>query len=238
MSSRYNAIGGQARAKGNHRWPAGRGGHVIELAILGLLKEQELHGYELRKRLGELPGARAVVVSFGSLYPALSRLERAGFVKAVEAHTRTDLPVPSSGSLKGELAAFRARRALTSPAGRSKKVYGITPQGETHLLDLLTDPTPGDERAFALRVAFCRHLAPEERIALFERRRAEVLARIAERRRGTERSLDRYLRTLRERDDQTLHHDLAWLDRLIAEERTRPEGDTGELAATTEETSS
>src|ERR1700704_873997 len=82
---------------------------MIDLAILGLLKEQDLHGYELRKRLADLPGARPAVVSFGSLYPALARLERSGLVKAVEANTRTDRPVPSSGSLAGELAAFRAR---------------------------------------------------------------------------------------------------------------------------------
>src|SRR5258705_6778616 len=90
---------------------------MIDLAILGLLKEQELHGYELRKRLGDVPGARSSVVSFGSLYPALARLEKAGMVKAVEANTRPT-PVPSSGSLAGELAAF-SRRAATSRTGRS-----------------------------------------------------------------------------------------------------------------------
>ena len=84
---------------------------VIDLAILGLLKEQELHGYELRKRLGDLPGARSSVVSFGSLYPALARLERSGLVKGVEAGTRTDRAVPSSGSLAGELAAGTSSRA-------------------------------------------------------------------------------------------------------------------------------
>jgi DNA-binding PadR family transcriptional regulator len=190
---------------------------MIDLAILGLLKGQDLHGYELRKRLGDLPGARSAVVSFGSLYPALNRLERAGLVKAVEANTDTDRPVPSSGSLAGELAAFRARR-LSSSSGRSKKVYGITPRGEAHLVDLLTDPQPTDDRTFAMKVAFCRYLTPEQRLEMFERRRAEVAARIAERRRGAERSLDRYLRTLRERDDASLSTDLAWLDRLIAEE--------------------
>src|SRR5688572_154476 len=55
-------------------------GPMIDTAILGLLKDQDLHGYELRKRLDELPGSRATV-SFGSLYPALGRLEKAGFVK-------------------------------------------------------------------------------------------------------------------------------------------------------------
>lgn len=192
---------------------------MIELAILGLLKEHDLHGYELRKRLGELPGARSAI-SFGSLYPALARLERGGFVKAVEANTRTDRPLPSSGSLVGELAAFRARH-LPSTGGRSKKVYGITPNGEAHLVGLLTDPQPADDRTFALKVAFCRHLTTAQRLELFERRRAELLARVAERRRGPERTLDRYLRTLRERDDANLSNDLAWLDRLIAGETER-----------------
>jgi len=34
---------------------------MIDLAILGLLTEQELHGYELKKRLGELLTSRASV---------------------------------------------------------------------------------------------------------------------------------------------------------------------------------
>ena len=190
---------------------------MIDLAILGLLKEQDLHGYELRKRLGELPGARSSVVSFGSLYPALARLEKAGLVKGVEANTRTDKAVPSSGSLAGELAAFRARH-LPSSGGRGKKVYGISPKGDAHLRELLTDPQPGDERTVALKVAFCRFLTTEQRLELFNHRRAEILARIAERRRGAERTRDRYLRTLRERDDASLSTDLAWLDRLIADE--------------------
>src|ERR1019366_9737857 len=46
---------------------------VLELAILGLLKEQDLHGYELKKRLAETLGLGSGV-SFGSLYPALGRL--------------------------------------------------------------------------------------------------------------------------------------------------------------------
>jgi DNA-binding PadR family transcriptional regulator len=211
---------------------------MIDLAILGLLKEQELHGYELRKRLGDLPGARSSVVSFGSLYPALARLERCGLVKAVEANTRTDRAVPSSGSLAGEIAAFRSRR-LTTTGGRSKKVYGITPAGDAALIDHLRDPAPTDERTFALKVAFCRHLPADERLALFERRRAELLARAAERRRsinGTvDRALDRYLRTLRERDDASLDNDLAWLDRLIIEERECSSESTIEKAATTED---
>jgi DNA-binding PadR family transcriptional regulator len=194
---------------------------MIDLAVLGVLKEQELHGYELRKQVAELLGGRGAV-SFGSLYPALARLERAGMVKAVEANVDTGRPAPSSGSLAGELAAFRARRGLTTRGGRSRKVYGITERGESHLLALLTDPSPCDDRTFALRVAFCRYLAPEERLALFERRRSELATQTESRRRRDTR-LDHYLRALREHDAASLQADLAWLDGLIAAERAHLE---------------
>jgi hypothetical protein len=55
---------------------------VLELAILGPLKEQPLHGYELKKRLGDTLGSLSGV-SYGSLYPALRRLERAGAIEIV-----------------------------------------------------------------------------------------------------------------------------------------------------------
>jgi len=194
---------------------------VIDLAILGLLKQQELHGYELKKRLSELLGARSSV-SFGSLYPALARLERNGLVKAVEANTSPAPAVPSSGSLKGELVAFRARHPLPTRGSRGKKVYGITERGEARLVDLLTDPQLAtDDRTFALRVAFCRFLAPDARLELFERRRAELTARLADRRRraGREGRIDLYLRSLRDHDDESICHDLAWIERLIDAER-------------------
>jgi len=188
---------------------------MLDLAILGLLRDHDRHGYELRKQLAELLGARGAM-SFGSLYPALARLERGGLVKAVEAQTRTDRPVPSSGSLAGELAAFRARRSRTASGGRSRKVYGITEAGEAHLLELLAEPGV-DDRTFAVQVAFCRHLSPARRLALFEARRTELAARLhASRPAGP---LDRYLRSLRDRDDQTVANDLAWLDELISSER-------------------
>jgi DNA-binding PadR family transcriptional regulator len=169
----------------------------------------------------DLLGSRSSV-SFGSLYPALARLERKGMVKAVEAATAVGKPVPSSGSLKGELAAFRARHPIPTPGGRGRKVYGITEQGCAQLLVLLADPHTADDRAFGVKVAFCRFLEPAERLALFERRRAELATRLADRRRaGRDREgrLDEYFRSLRDHDDASITHDLSWLDELIATER-------------------
>ena len=66
---------------------------MLDLAILGLLHEQELHGYEIRRRLRDELGLFANI-SFGSLYPALSRLETAGAVTVTES-TAATVPPPS-----------------------------------------------------------------------------------------------------------------------------------------------
>jgi DNA-binding PadR family transcriptional regulator len=195
---------------------------MIDLAILGLLSEQELHGYELKKRLGELLSSRASV-SFGSLYPALARLEAQGAVKAVE--QRSTPTTPMTGSLAGELAAFKARvreSGIGKASGRGRKVYGITELGRERLVELLSDPDVTDDRAFTLRVAFAGHLAPATRLEVFERRRTVLLGRRDDLRRPRSgRRTDAYRGALLERDADHLAHDLAWLDRLIDTERTR-----------------
>jgi DNA-binding PadR family transcriptional regulator len=200
---------------------------MIELAILGLLSEQELHGYELRKRVAAVLGPGRSGLSFGSLYPALNRMERSGLVKTVEpANDNSRSTGWSSGSLSGELAAFRTRRsrAPRPSGGRSRKVYGLTDAGRAHLEALLTDAGPVDERTFALQVAFCRLLAPSARLELFHRRRTELGARLRELGDGPDDGLPfthRYLRVLREHDIETINCDLAWLDRLIADEQAQ-----------------
>ncbi|MGE3619568.1 MAG: PadR family transcriptional regulator [Acidimicrobiia bacterium] len=198
----------------------------LDLAVLGLLTEQELHGYELKKRLGQLLGTRASV-SFGSLYPALSRLERQGLVKAVE--ERTAVTTPMSGSLAGELAAFRARVRGSGLArgGRGKKVYGITDAGRARLAEALADPDVADDRTFSVRVAFAGLLHPAQRLDLFDQRRAELVRRRADKARepkGTR--FDTYRRSLLEREVASIDSDLTWLDGLIAAERQRLQEET------------
>ena len=209
---------------------------LLDLAVLGLLADADRHGYDLRKQLTELLGARGAM-SFGSLYPALARLEGAGLVKAVTASVARPVPapVPSSGSLAGELAALRARRTPKAPGersargGRERKVYGITDAGRARLVSLLDEPA-GDDRTFAVQVAFCRHLDHDRRVALFQRRRSELTDRLAERARADDARgsrLDRYLHALRDHDTRALTNDLHWLDELLELERaTIPQEDT------------
>jgi len=189
---------------------------MIDLAILGLLDEQDLHGYELKKQLAELVGARSGI-SFGSLYPALARLEKAGAVKAVEAHT-ADATIPMTGALSGEIAAFRAKIGRPAKGRRTKKVYGITEVGRRRLGELLVDDST-DDRTFAVQVAFCHTLLPEQRLALFDRRRTVLERRLAERSRVSGGRTDTYRSSLREHDTRTITHDLAWIDELIGAAR-------------------
>ena len=190
---------------------------MLDLAVLGLLKEGDLHGYELNKRLKSLVGGYAT--SFGALYPALARLERGGWVS-------TTAVVPDSDTEEQTEAApaRRTRRRSTRPkSGRTRKVYRITEAGEDHLLELLQEDA-NNERRFRLQLAFCRFLPSDRRLALFELRRAHLVSLQAMARRDPVHSTDPYVRSLFQRDQERLKHDLAWLDRLIADERTSRPG--------------
>ena len=159
-------------------------------------------------------------VSFGSLYPALNRLEAAGQVKAVESLGAPLQPaMPSTGSFAGEVAAFRASRRRSTRGPRNKKVYGLTEDGAARLAELLA-ATEDEDRTFPLKLAFCRWCDPATRLELLERRRATLVERLDERRRSLEdQRLDRYLRALREHDAESTERDIAWLDELITTER-------------------
>ena len=175
---------------------------MLELAILGLLKEQELHGYELKKRLAETVGSG---ISFGSLYPALNRLTTVGALHVV---------VSGASVAKSD-----------TRGSRGKKVYGITDHGEQLFDELLAGDTATseDERSFNLRLAFARHLTRDARIGMMERRRAFLLERLARTkvsiRTGWGR-FDAYTRSLMEHGNETTERDICWLDRLIERERT------------------
>lgn len=198
---------------------------MLELAILGLLKEQELHGYELKKRLTERFGLFSSV-SFGSLYPCLARLEAAGAVKAVEARGEVaGAAIPMTGAITGELAAFRARtRAVRG--SRGKKVYGITERGERLFEELLVaeSQSADDDRAFNLKLAFAGYLPTEARLGLLQRRRAHLVERLAKGReniRTRRERLDDYAHSLLEHGTETTERDISWLDRMIEQESRR-----------------
>src|SRR5262249_13213940 len=175
------------------------------------------------KRLGDTLGF-LWGVSYGSLYPALRRLERAGAIEIVAPRAAAPAPVamPATGSIDGETAAAKGRPLPQPPPPTPQQERLPPPRRDELFAELLTgDDAPGadEEKAFALKFAFCRHLASDARLALLERRRAGLQERLAQARGTTPRRGDRYIRSLAEHRTESTARDLAWLHELIAAER-------------------
>lgn len=167
---------------------------MLELAILGLLKEREMHGYELRKQLGARLGF-FWSVSFGSIYPTLKKLERRGFVEKFH---------------------------IADQMSRRKQVYRITDAGHAEFMELIAEGASSawEEEKFPLRLAFFRYLKPETRIRLLERRKATLEDKLAEGHRCMRNARsDEYILKLTRHGMDIAEHDLRWLDELIAAER-------------------
>ncbi len=175
---------------------------MLELAILGLLHEAPVHGYELRKQLGvRLGGFR--LFSYGSLYPALRRLTRAGLIAEDPA------PEPEPG-------AWGSRRG--------KRVYRITAEGKERFAELLSDSGPAawDDESFGVHLAFFSRTPAEARMRILEGRRRAV----EERREGLRSAvsqaadrIDRYTLQLHQLGHDSCEREVRWLNELIENER-------------------
>ena len=185
---------------------------MLELPVLGLLKERAMHGYELRKQLGAMLGP-FWQVSWGSLYPTLRRLARAGAVEKVEEVS------PRRTRGRG----LRAKSAERSTTGRRKNVYRITPAGEQMFTAMLEESAAAvDGEHFTLRLAFFRYLQPETRLALLERRRAYLLEKLAQFKANMHdyrERIDNYTLSLHNHGMAATESDIAWIDELITAER-------------------
>lgn len=188
---------------------------MLELPVLGLLKEKSMHGYELRKQLGAMLGP-FWQVSWGSLYPALRRLTKAGAIEKVAD------PEPTR--------ARRTRTTKTAPRspGRRKTVYRITPHGDHVFTSMLEETAAAvDADHFTLKLAFFRYLQPETRLALLERRRAylqEKLAQFKANLRDYRERIDSYTLSLQNHGMAATENDIAWIEELIREERSLAAG--------------
>src|SRR4051794_2310987 len=132
-----------------------RKGEALEMAVLGLLHESPLHGYELRKRLNLLLGWTRLL-SYGSLYPALKRMLRAGVV--------TEVTTVSPGVSR-----------------RQRIVYQITPAGLEYFAREMTDvgPSAWEDEDFIMRFAFFSRTDSEVRMRILEGRRTRLQERLA-----------------------------------------------------------
>jgi DNA-binding PadR family transcriptional regulator len=178
-----------------------------------------MHGYELRKQLGGMLGP-FWQVSWGSLYPTLRRLAKAGAVEKVE----TEQPARRTRMSTGKT---RTRsRSTTTPAmssGRKKNVYRITAKGEGLFAAMLEETAAAvDAEHFTLKLAFFRYLQPETRLALLERRRAYLIDKLAEFKnnlRDYRERIDSYTLSMHNHGMASTESDIAWIDELITQER-------------------
>jgi DNA-binding PadR family transcriptional regulator len=187
---------------------------MLDLAILGLLQEAPMHGYEIRKELATKLGAIRAAISYGTLYPTLKRLHTAGWIgEAGE-------PLGDSGEIP----------PLTSRRGRV--VYRITAEGKERFAELLaqTGPEAFDDAGFGVHFAFFSRTDRATRLRILEGRRR----RIEERREGlrdvlaraTDR-LDAYTLELQRHGLDACEREVRWLEELIISERSgRPPAGT------------
>jgi DNA-binding PadR family transcriptional regulator len=80
-----------------------------ELAVLAVLRDRPVHGYEIARRIEQQTGG-VIRFTLASLYPLLYRMEKRGWIK---------------GAWE------------TTPSGRKRRCYRVTPAGQRRLPPLL-----------------------------------------------------------------------------------------------------
>src|SRR4051794_5005165 len=171
-----------------------RKGATLELAVLGLLQETPLHGYELRKRLNLLLGWTRLL-SYGSLYPALKRMLRAGWITEVA--------------------------TSNAVSRRQRIVYQITPAGTEFFASEITEAGPAawEDETFNMRFAFFSRTDAGVRLRILEGRRSRLQERL-DRAQALHGEDDRYVSELRRHSIESVEREVRWLNDLIEAERS------------------
>lgn len=120
---------------------------MLELATLGLLQGEPLHGYRLKQQL-ELFMGSCISVNYGAIYPLLKRLEERGEIVTLLEE-------------EGE-------------AGSSRKIYSITELGRDRwrqkMMEHPQESWVNSRSRFFIKFCFFSYLAPGDRIKLLEHR--------------------------------------------------------------------
>lgn len=170
----------------------------LEFALLGLLSQNPLHGYELRKRLTAIYGPFRAL-SFSVLYPQLRRMLENGLIQ----------------------------ENVVNPAGRSRRsriVYHLAPKGEERFATLTDTVSPDtwEDEGFEVRFAFFGPTSRANRVRILEgrhrrlREKAEILRSDLEQRDG---GTDKYLDEWRRHSLESAEREIAWLEDMIKTER-------------------
>ena len=191
-----------------------RGEGILELAVLGLLHEGPMHGYELRKQLTGLLGSLRAF-SYGSLYPCLRQMQSRAWI-VEDGPDETAVP------------------ALTPR--RAKTVYRLTAEGKEHFQAVLGEngPAAWEDEGFGVRFAFFGRTDAEVRLRILEGRRSRLEERTSTLRSSLQRTrerLDSYTLELQRHGLESVEREVRWLSEVIDTERRtvtrRTPGDGG-----------
>src|SRR5680860_1206334 len=162
-----------------------------------------MHGYELRKQLnGVLVWSR--VLSYGSLYPALKKMLKAGLI------------AEHVGGVDGSVGGVGRRPRI---------VYELTEAGDGRFTQLMSEagPSSWEDDNFDVRFAFFSRTDMEIRLRILEGRRTRLEERL-ERAQGqlarTQQQMDRYATELQRHGVESVEREVRWLSDLINAERT------------------
>ncbi|MFZ2228215.1 MAG: PadR family transcriptional regulator [Candidatus Nanopelagicaceae bacterium] len=170
----------------------------LEFALLGLLSQNELHGYELRKRMSAIFGPFRAL-SFSVLYPQLRRMLEAGLIE--ESFTE-------DGGL----------------SRRSRIVYRLSAKGADRFSKLTETVSPDtwEDEGFEVRFAFFSPTSGANRVRILEGRHRRLKERAEILRNELEKSpigLDKYLEEWRRHSLESAEREIAWLEDMIKTER-------------------
>ena len=177
---------------------------VLDLAVLALLHDAPMHGYELRKRLNVLLGSFRAL-SYGSLYPALKGMVARGLIVG------SDSNAAPPHALAGK---------------RSRIVYELTAEGKEFLQEALASSGPAawEDESFDVRFALFSQTDAETRLRILEGRRTRLAERLETIRESYARArerMDEYTLELQRHGLEQVEHEVRWLDSLIDTERGR-----------------
>ncbi len=163
---------------------------LAQYVILGLLKERPMHGYEIKQRFEKISGL-FWKVSYGSLYPALKKLAKAGFI---------------------------VQQRFSSKDSPGRKVFYLTEEGETALYEWLReahdigDVDRNSTNEFMLRLIFFSFLPEKEGRELLLKRQTVVCKKWEE--------MQGKLEEIESREEKGDYYKLAMLDYIIRMIRT------------------
>ena len=178
---------------------------IFEFAVLGILSDGPVHGYELRKQLTEMLGPFRSL-SYGTLYPTLRRLVNRGAIEPVSL-----TPASETSGLRGK---------------RARIVYALTAEGKEEFEQWANRPGPAawDDEGFAAHMAFFSRTERRARLRILHGRRTwldERLATLRATMADSRERLDPYALSMRALGLESAEREMRWIDELIDQEEAK-----------------